>query len=117
MSLKQMLKALTSLGLSQTDTEIYIFLAPKAPQNVKDIADALRMKKQQLYPCLQNLQNKGIVNCTSERPTLFSAVPIEKVTDLLVKANLEEAQLMEENRQKILSFWQTMIKENTHHRE
>jgi sugar-specific transcriptional regulator TrmB len=112
-----MLKALMDLGLSNTDAEVYIFLATKAPQNAKDIANALKMKNQQLYPCLRNLQNKGIINCTGERPKLFSAVPIEEALSSFISANLEEAQQMEENRKKILSFWQAMMKENTHNRE
>jgi len=111
------MRALVSSGLTQTDAEVYIFLAPKTPQKARDIAFALKMKKQQLYSCLKSLQDKGIVNCTGEHPTLFSAVAIEKVIDSLIKANLEEAQHMEENRKKILSSWRSMIKENTHHRE
>jgi sugar-specific transcriptional regulator TrmB len=111
-SLKQTLKALTKLGLSDTDAEVYMFLAPKIPQTAKNIAGALRIEKQKLYPCLKNLQQKGIVNCTSIRPKLFSAVPMENVIDLLVKANLEDAQSMEKNRQEILACWQEILKKN-----
>jgi sugar-specific transcriptional regulator TrmB len=75
------------------------------------------MKNQQLYPSLRNLQNKGIINCTSEHPELFSAVPIEDALSAFISANLEEARHMEKNREAILSFWQTMIKENTRKRE
>lgn len=112
-----MLKTLIDLGLSRTDAEVYIFLATKAPQNAKDIANALKMKNQRLYPSLRNLQNKGIINCTSEHPKLFSAVPIEEALRSFISANLEEAQHMAENRETILSFWRTMVKENTRHRE
>lgn len=117
MSLKQILKTLVDLGLSNIDAEVYIFLATKAPQNAKDIANALKMRNQQLYPSLRNLQNKGIINCTSERPKLFSAVPIEEALSSFINASLEEAQQMEENKKKILAFWQAMIKENRQHRE
>jgi sugar-specific transcriptional regulator TrmB len=109
-----MLQALMDLGLSKTDAEVYIFLATKAPQNATDIANALKMKNQQLYPSLRNLQNKGIINCTNEHPKLFSAVPIEEALSSFINANLQEAQQMEENRKRILSFWRSMMKENTH---
>jgi sugar-specific transcriptional regulator TrmB len=111
LSLKQILKTLIDLGLSNTDAEVYIFLATKAPQNAKDIANALKMKNQQLYLCLRKLQNKGIINCTSEYPKLFSAVPIEEALNSFINANLKEAQNMEENKKKILSFWRAMMKE------
>jgi len=107
-----MLGVLVSLGLSQADAQVYIFLAPKIPQKATDVANALKMKKQHLYPRLRNLQQKGIVNCLGEHPRLFSAVPIENVINLLIKTNLEEARSIEENRQKILSYWQAMIKKN-----
>ncbi len=112
-----MLKALIDLGLSKTDAEVYVFLATKAPQNAKDIANALKMKNRRLYSCLRNLQNKGIINCTEEHPKLFSAVPMEEALSSFINANLEEAQHMEKNKKKIISFWQAMIKENTRHRE
>ncbi len=100
------------LGLSNTDARVYLFLALKIPQTAKNIGDALRMSKQKLYPCLNNLQKKGIVNCTSSSPKLFSAMPIENVVDLLVKANLKEAEIMEQNRQDILAHWQKIMKNN-----
>jgi len=108
-----LLKALVGLGLTERRVEVYIFLATKAPQKATDIANALKMKNQQLYPCLRNLQNKGIINCTSEHPKLFSAVPIEEALSTFINANLEEAQQMEENKKKILSVWHSMMKKNT----
>jgi hypothetical protein len=45
---------------------------------------------------------------------LFSAVPIEDALRSFINANLEEAQQLEEKRKKILSFWRSMMKEDTH---
>jgi len=44
-------------------------------------------------------------------------VPIEEALCSLINANLEEAQHIEENRKKLLPFWQAMMKENAHTRE
>ena len=71
------------------------------------------MKNQRLYPCLKNLQDKGIVNCTGEHPKLFSAVPVEEAMRAFINANLEEAQQMEENGEKILSLWRSIMKKNS----
>jgi sugar-specific transcriptional regulator TrmB len=78
------------------------------------MANALKMQKQRLYSCLRNLREKGVVYCTDDRPMLFSAVPIEDALSSFINANLEEAQQLEENRKKILSFWRSMMKEDTH---
>ncbi len=115
MSLDQILKALMDLGLSNTDAEVFIFLATKAPQKASDIAEALRMNNKRLYPSLKNLQNRGIVNCTGDYPKLFSTVPIEEAMSSFINANLKEAQKMEENKQTILSYWQAMIRKNSTH--
>lgn len=112
MSLKRVLETLAGLGLNQSDAKIYVFLAKKGPHTGKDLCNALSMQKPQLYPCLRNLQNKGLVNATPERPALFSAVSFEKVLDLLVKGKIEEAKQTQEDREKALSAWQSTVKED-----
>ena len=46
----------------QTEAKVYIYLAKMDPQKAKDIAAGLRITKQQLYPVLNNLQKKGVVD-------------------------------------------------------
>jgi sugar-specific transcriptional regulator TrmB len=96
-------------GLKRTDAQVYIYLAKKGPHKGRDLSNALKLPKQQLYPCLKCLQSKGIVNATLERPALFSAVPFEKVLNLLIKAKMEEAQRMQQDKDEALSDWQSMI--------
>jgi sugar-specific transcriptional regulator TrmB len=104
-----MFKTLVRLGLTKKDAQVYVFLAQTGPQKARDIAHALEMYKRQLYRSLKKLQNKGIVSATLERPAKFSAVPFEKVLDIFAKAKIEEAQLIEQNKEEILSKWQSMI--------
>lgn len=58
---------------------------------------------------LKSLQRKGIVRASQERPTRFSAVSFDKVLDQFIKANREEAQRIEENKEQILSMWRSKI--------
>ena len=117
LSHEQLFKTLRGLGLAEIDAEIYLFLSKEGPQKGRNIGEALKLYKQQLYHSLKNLQRKGCVKATHEHPSRFSAVPIEEALSSFIKANLEEAQHIEENRKKTLSFWQAMMKENTRHRE
>jgi sugar-specific transcriptional regulator TrmB len=112
MSLKRVLETLAGLGLNQSDAKIYVYLAKKGPHTGKDLCNALSMQKPQLYPCLKNLQNKGLVNATRERPALFSAVSFEKVLDLLVKDKIEEAQRAQHEKDEALSEWESMMDED-----
>lgn len=107
-----LLKSLTGLGLKEVDAEIYLLLAKEGPQTGRNIAEALNLYKQQVYRSLRSLQCKGCVKATKERPSKFSVVAIQEVIDSLVDVRLEEAQHMEENRQRILSSWQALIKKD-----
>jgi sugar-specific transcriptional regulator TrmB len=109
LSQEKVLNALVQLGLSQTDAEVYVFLATKGSQKARNIATALKTYRRKIYRSLKSLQNKEIVNATLERPARFSAIPFDKVLNLLVKAHLKEVRYIEQNKEEILSHWNSMI--------
>ncbi len=113
MSHERVLKALVGLGLSEMEAEVYVFLAKQGPQKATSIAAVLKTVEQQLSRSLKSLREKGIVNATPEHPSQFSAIPFEKALDLLVKAHLEEAQSIEQNREEILSQWHSLTKRDS----
>jgi sugar-specific transcriptional regulator TrmB len=105
-----MIKTLAILGLSQTDAEVYVYLATNGPQKARNIAEALATYKQRLYRSLKNLHCKGCIKATDERPAVFSAEPFEKVLDQFIKAKNEEAQRILQNKEECLSSWHSMTK-------
>ena len=113
MSEERVLKTLAGLGFSEVDAQVYVFLSKKGLQKGRDISRALKMGKQQLYPCLKNLQSKGIVSVTLEHPARFNAVPFEKVFDLFVKGKMEEVRLIQQSKDQILSDWQSIVISST----
>ena len=94
MSKEWMLKTLESLGLKRFDAEVYVYLAQHDPQKARDLTEALETYKHQLYRSLRNLQRRGMVNASQERPARFSAVAFDRVLD----------QFIEENRGQLLSM-------------
>lgn len=108
-----LIETLVELGLKPTDTQVYIFLAKKGPQRVKDLVNSLRITKQQLYPSLKNLEERCVVNSSNERPAVFSAVPIEQVLDALIKAKIKETQHMIQNKEALLSKWKLKIRNSS----
>jgi sugar-specific transcriptional regulator TrmB len=107
------LKALTSLGFKQTDAEVYVSLTENGRQKAREIAETLKTQRRQVYRSLKTLQAKGIVKASTEHPTQFSAIPFEKILDTLIKANAEEAERLEQEKEKILTRWQTIIREDS----
>jgi sugar-specific transcriptional regulator TrmB/CBS domain-containing protein len=101
------IKALVDIGLTQMDSQVYLLLAKKGPLKGKEIFKALKINRQQLYRSLKNLQSKGIVSSTLERPARFSAISFEKVLDMFIKSKADEAQRLQQQRSEILSLWQS----------
>lgn len=108
LSQQKILNTLQSLGLSSLDAEVYLFLGKKGPKKAGELVQSLHIPKQQLYAILKNLQSKGIINATLEHPARFSAEPFEKVLDLFLKAKIEEVQLIQGNKNEILTDWQSI---------
>jgi len=107
-SQEKFLKSLMDLGLKKSEAKVYFYLSKRGPKQANEIIKALKMKKQQLYPLIKNLQNKAIVESSLDRPARFSAVSFEKVLDLFAKAKMEEAKIIQQNKDNLLSDWQSI---------
>lgn len=110
MSLERVLKILENLGLPRTDAEMYVYLAKKGPKREQDLFCAFKMTDAQLRSSLGSLQTRGIVTATVEQSALFSAVTFEKALDLLIKVNIEHAQIIKETRKEVLKNWRSIEK-------
>ena len=113
MSLERMLDTLVRLGLTLTEAQAYVFLAKNGPHKGKELANTLRITKQQLYRSLRRLRAKGMVKATSQRPAQFSAVSLEKVLELSMKATIEKAKALQASRKELLSTWRSMIEKES----
>jgi sugar-specific transcriptional regulator TrmB len=111
LSRERVLESLMRSGLTRQDSQVYLYLSKKGLQKGRVLARSLGLTKQQLYRSLKNLQRKGIVNATLERPARFSAVPLEKVLDSFLKAKIEETRRLQQDKKEILSEWQSTILE------
>ncbi|MBA4464327.1 MAG: helix-turn-helix domain-containing protein [Nitrosopumilaceae archaeon] len=108
MSLERVLKTLEAFGLSRSDSEVYLYLAKKGPRKGSEVANALKISKQQLYSSLKNLKNKGIVNTSFDRPALFSALAFEEVLELLIRIRVDQAKAIRQTKNELLKSWRSM---------
>ena len=109
MSSENVLKTLANLGLTQIDAELYIFLAKRGPIEARNVAKALKISKQRVYPIIKKLQSKGILNSTLEHPARFSVIPFEKLLDLFIRTKMEEAQRVKQEKNGILQDWKSIV--------
>jgi sugar-specific transcriptional regulator TrmB len=105
-------KTLAGLGLTQTEAEVYVYLAKEGSQEAGKAAKSLGFNNRLISRVLDSLLEKEIVNKISEHEAIFSALPLDKAIDLLVKLNKEQTRILELNRVEIISEWKSLIKKD-----
>ncbi len=105
LSHRRILTALTNLGLTKTDGQVYTFLATKGPQRTQEIMERLKLQEQPLLQSLEFLRKKGVVSLKQEHYVFFVAMPFHEALELLLKEHLQQAQAIEQNKAEALSEW------------
>jgi sugar-specific transcriptional regulator TrmB len=113
LSLERIFKALVSLGLSERDAQVYVYLALKGPTEAGSIVDNLKMSRQQIHRSLKYLQDKGIVFADSTSRGVFSALAFEKALELLIETEKTKTQILQDTKEVILSDFKTATKKNS----
>lgn len=111
MSLEYAIKTLMSLGLTQMDTQVYVYLAKMGPRKEKDLANALKINKNQLCFSIENLVAKGMVSISFERSEKYSAVALEKVLNDFMKQTKQQAKTLKTRRTELISTWHSIIED------
>jgi sugar-specific transcriptional regulator TrmB len=89
LSLKRILRTLGDLGLTETESRAYIYLAKIGPSNIREVSNGLKMTRKQLYPALNSLKKKGIVTYKVENATIITAITFEDLLDLFLDLKIE----------------------------
>ena len=113
LSLKRVIEALVSLGLSHTEARIYVFLEKNGSRESIDIAQALKLHTKALTRDLRNLQDKQIVKASAQKTVEFSAVYFEKTIDLLIETKKEQALVWQEGKKELLKTWRSLIEKES----
>jgi len=69
---------LRDFGLTKNESKIYVFLSKSEPKKAIEISTEEKIPRTETYHLLSNLEAKGIITTSIQRPTRFSAVTIEK---------------------------------------
>jgi len=105
---KFVLAVLKDFGLTENESEVYIYLAKGCMQKAGTISKRLKMHKAQVYRILNNLRKKGLVESTFEVPMRFEAVRFKSFLDLMIKVKQEEATLLKEKQDELLAHWNSI---------
>ena len=98
-------EALHNFGLTEKETQIYIFLAKHGAQGAGKIASGTKTATAVIYRTLKALQRKGFAESTLESPVRYTAVPFENVLDSNIRGKQEEVRQMENSKRELLTDW------------
>ncbi len=76
---------LRDFGLTKNESKIYVFLSKSGPKKAIEISTEEKIPRTETYHLLSNLETKGIVEPSVEKPTRFSAVAIEKAIESIIR--------------------------------
>jgi sugar-specific transcriptional regulator TrmB len=108
MSFKRVLRALKEFGISETEANVYVYLAKKGSKSSVELAKALQMPTKQADRTLQNLENRGLIMTSLSHSIVFSALPFEKVLECLVHIKEQKAQEINEKKIELLALWKSV---------
>lgn len=106
-----MIKTLITLGFGKCAAEIYVFLALNGAQRASTLAKALRIYERKVSHILEELQNRKVISVSQDFPKQFSALPFDRLLDLIIEGNLQKARKMEQDKDDLLALWKLWIKE------
>jgi len=102
---------LRDFGLTKNESKIYIFLSKHGPKKPIEISREEKIPRTETYHLLSNLEAKGIITPSIERPTKFSAVTIEKAIEFILhnqQKKIEELKILKHDMIELWNSFQNM---------
>jgi len=115
LSKERVIKAIMDLGLSDVDAQVYIYIALNGPCKARKVIDNMEIYKEQLYRSLKNLKEKDIVSASTGFPSEFSAIPFDKVLDLLAEIKKRQAEALKVINEYLMDNWESLLNQNNNH--
>lgn len=93
---------LEELGLTLSETRIYLVLVQIGSSQTGVISKAAGIHRQHVYHTLNSLEEKGLIEKKLGKITHYSAIPIEKGLSILIKRRQKEISILKAKSQKII---------------
>lgn len=99
----------TSLGLTALQARVYLTVLNSGEATVKSIAATAKIDRPDTYRVVDGLVEQGFIEKRMGKPIRFKALPIDEVTDVLIKRKQEEIVESEKKVSEILSQYQSKM--------
>lgn len=104
---------LRDFGLTKNESKIYVYLSKAGPQKAIEISRNEKIPRTETYHLLSNLELKGIVVPSVQKPTRFSAVTIEKAIESIIinqEKRIEELKILKDDMVALWNSFQSISK-------
>ena len=98
-------QTLLDLGLTEDEAKVILFMNKKGEMKASEIAKNVGIPRTRLYYVFNNLESKGLISCTVERPSKYKALELESAVDFLIKSYKQKLSLLENARRLIKQDW------------
>lgn len=93
-----------NLQIGGPDAALYVHLCMAGPAKVSDLADALKLHRNDVYRTAERLMQRGLIETTVERPARYVAVDPQKVFDTEITTRLKAIDSLKKSREEISSL-------------
>ena len=96
---------LRDFGLTKNESKIYVFLSKHGPKKAIEISREEQIPRTETYHLLSNLEAKGIIVPSIQKPTSFSALTIEEAIESILddqQKKIEELKILKHD---MIDLW------------
>jgi sugar-specific transcriptional regulator TrmB len=87
---------LQEYGLTRNEARVLVFLAKTGPSKASEVARAVQINRTETYRTIRNLQRRGIVEATLERPVRLQSVPFDRCLNILIDERKARLRMLEQ---------------------
>jgi sugar-specific transcriptional regulator TrmB len=87
---------LQDYGLTRNEARVLVFLTKTGPSKASEVARAVQINRTETYRTIRNLQRRGLVEATLERPVRFQSLPFDKSLQVLIDERKARLRILEQ---------------------
>ena len=88
---------LQDYGLTRNEARVLVFLAKTGPSKASEVARAVQINRTETYRTIRNLQRRGLVEATLERPVRLQSVPFDRCLRILIDERKARLRILEQH--------------------
>ena len=98
---------LRDFGLTKNESKIYVYLSKNGAQKAIEISKNEKIPRTETYHLLSNLESKGIVTPSVQKPTKFSAVEIEDAIESIIENQQKRIEELKILKNDMIDLWRS----------